>query len=762
MKYKFPNTKSASRPSSLYPGEDNKSWFLDWGKYMMNQWWAGGCLVSQSGFCNWSEETIEVLRQYGRGSQSPKKYNMVVDKEVKTKDGNTYSITNISKRVPQIYPTMRERIIDRILEMRFDPQVVAIDDPSIKRRNLAYYRDKIAVSAKGKATIAATGVNPSNTTDISSIMSDKDVDILRALGGYNLATEIALTEAVRASMEVCKVHPAIARQVIEDLVDIGIGHLHVRNNALTKMQEVEYVDPAMTVIPLSQYDDCRDITWGGFLRPLSIASLRDEINRSGDKVDESKLLEVAKGYRMFMGNETSPYVLDGQYAMHADYGAGYRYDQFQVMVLTAYIVAGETETYIAGIHNSGSRLYKRVPDNTTLKAESEANGFKLNRNVVQNVYRINYVVGTDIVYGCGIDDLIVRAGLPGSMHAMIPIVSYRLNRKSITESCISEIDDLCIGIFKSRLIIANMPAPPNMEINLSALESVTQLGDLVLDPLDLLDIHRVRGYMLTSRDEYSDMPGGTPAKPFSELPDGSLALLNSVSLTIEQALSRLRDISGVNEIADGSANPTNVLTSTVNAYTTASNRALSFLYTANQSIQDMLHTQLARRYQAIAASGGATLKWVPVRTDVAKVVSITADISFGDYIIVSKPSIDKENQQMLLASVQTYKQANAIEAVDEIAATSMILRGEYLKAQFFLASAVQRKREADTLMAQQNTEAQAAAQGDAAVRIEEAKQKTMAMKGDVEAMLIEKKKVAKMELMNLQSQLGLNTTQSNL
>lgn len=757
MAYDLPSLKFSGQPSSIAPPADDPKWYLDWGKFIMSQWWAGRCTTrpyehngSPALGLSHSEETIDTLRAYGRGSQDVRKYKMTLDKEIKSKQGITGGLMNISWRPPQVYTTMRERIIDKVLEFVYEPYVVAIDDSSVERKNLAFLRDKVAASPMGKSLTASTGVQPSNVSPAASEMSESDIDTLKALGGYNLATEIALTEAIMSTIDICAFNPTVRRQIIEDILDIGIGHAHIRHNAATKMQEIEYIDPANAIIPTTQYDDARDATWGGFLRPMSISALRAELRACGSEYTEEDLLKIAKTYRSKMGN-TDAYA-SGQIGARDNYGIGFVYDPMQVMVATCYFVAAQTESFIAGVHDSGSKVFKAVPDKSSLKDSSKDKGFSMVRSVVQNVYKVNYVIGTDFCYGYGMDDLIVRDGLPGSMSAMIPIVTYRLNRKSLTEACISAIDDLCNAVYKKRHIIATMPAPPNISVNLSALERTTQLGTMSLTPEDILDVYTIRGVLFTSDGEYEEFQNGTPPRPISELPNTAYDQLRTIQIGIDAAMSELIEITGANNIDTGQANPTNVMSATVNAYTQSSNRALSFVFTANQSIQQSLNLQLGRRYQAIAASGGATLKWVPVRTDVVKIIQLTPDIAFGEFTIISKAGIGQEHRQVLINAIATYKQSSSLDAADEMVVMNMVLKGEYQKAQFYLVAAVNKKRAMDARITQENMAAQAQAQGDAAVRIEQAKQQSEAMKMEGAAKLMQLEYSLKTELVKTESQ----------
>lgn len=763
MQYNLPSQKGGSKPSPIAGDPDDSGWYHQWAKWMISQWKNGGCLAGESGFTHRSEETIYELRAYGRGDQDPMKYRKVLDKQVRLENGKKGWLMNISWRPPQVYPTFRERIIDRLLEVRMDPEVQAIDDASIERKNLRFLRDKIASSPMGKSMVAKTGYAPSNVSDIALQMSPAEVDALKAMGGYSLATEIAIAEATKATYDICRIWPTMYRQHIEDLVDLGLAHIHIHHNEHTKFQQVDYIDPEMAVVPKSKYDDCRDVTWSGFFRPMSIAELREEIQNSHGSVDEQVLFEIAKTYKNSMGNDTLNIPL-GNMGQREEFASrrSYTYDKMTVMVFTGYFVAAETEAAIVGIHDSGSRVYKTVSDDTRLKPGSEEKGFSIKRTTYQNVYRFNYVVGSEVVYGHGKDDVIIRSGLPGAMQAMIPILTYKTNRKSMTQACISAIDDLAIAVYKKRHIISKMPAAPNISINLDRLEKTTQLGTMVLNPVDLLDVYTIRGVLFTSdTNEYSQFNQGTPSNPIDALPSTTLDQLQAIQLDIELAMQDLRDITGTDKLTDGSANPTNVLNATVEAFQNSSNRALSFLYTANTGLQEMMNSHIARRYQAVAAMGGTTLRYIPVKSDTVKIIDLTPDISFADFVITSKPSIDNTQRQLLLAQIETYKAGNMLNAADEFAATNMILKGEYQKAQLYLSMAIDKKRKADAADQQAAMRAQSEAQAQAAVVAEQEKQKTITIQGEIDNKNIqtEWKMRGEIERMKLQQQAVVNQNQ---
>lgn len=691
-------------------------------------------MVSETGFRNafmGSHRTIEELRLYGRGMQDVKKYKQILDKQIRLDDNSNASALNISWQAPFIYPVYRQRIIDRLLEMRYEPSVIAVDEPSIEKKELLYLRDKIAATPAAKSLMEQTGIAPDNVTDNALVMSQEEIDQFKALGGYSLAAEIALTEAVAATVDLCRYFPQVHRQIIDDLLDIGFAHAEIGHNPGDRMQTTKYIDPQHAIVPNSNYDDCRDITWGGYVQKVTLAELRAE---SG--FDEDTMLKIAKAYQPYEGN--SNFGWDG-YQGRRDYASGYTYDRFNAVVLTAYFTACEAESFIAGIHASGSKVFDKVKPSTKLSPVAAEKGFKKVDGMVQNVYKVKWVVGTDFIYSYGVNDVVTRDGVPGDMKADFPIITYRTNQMSLTEACVATIDDLCINTYKKRNIISKMPAAPNIAVNISALEQATNLGNMHLLPQDLLDIYTINGVLFLASDhDFSDFPGqGSQPRPIFEMPNTTLDSLRSIQVDLEMCMNQLRQITGVNEIADGTKVTSNQLASVTDSYNQSSNRALSWLYTANESVQTMIFRQLARRYQAVSASGEMSIKYVPVGADTIQIIKLLPEFALSDFQVIVKPGVDESIKQSLLQSITTYKMNAQISPADEMAVVTMFARGQYRRAQFYLATAVARKAKQDAMMAQQNAAAQAQAQGQAGQMVEQAKAQTKNMEMQQKAQLLE-------------------------
>ncbi len=732
---RYPSSPGSSRPSSITPSVVTDSWYRDWARYIYTMWKDGRCLVGPTGYQYSASETIETQRAYARAKQDIEKYRGILDKQVNLDDNSNARLLNISWRVPHILPVYRERIIDRIMEMRFEPSVIAIDEPSIAKKELMYFRDKLAATPEMQGLMQAAGQVPGNITSNAMMMSQEELDQYRALGGYSLSTEIALGEATQATVDLCKFFPSVYRQVLEDLFDIGVAHVEIRHNPGDKMQVLDYIDPEYAIIPQSQYDDCRDVTWGGYLKQMSLSAIRAE---SG--FDEDTMLKIAKAYGPFMENSKSGSFDNSWYGKRERFAAGNApYDRFSAMVMTAYFMASEAECFISGIHASGSKVMDPVSPGTTLSPSAAGKGFSIVNSTKQNIYKVKWVVGTDFVYSTGVNDVVTRDGSPGNMMAQFPIVTYRTNKPSVVDACISVVDDLCINIYKKRHIISKMPPMPNIAVNVSALEQATSLGNMRLMPQDLIDVYTVRGVLFLAGDQDFGEPfqNGSPPKPIIEMPNTALDQLRAIQIDLEMNMNELRAVTGANEISDGSGVKSGLLNGVTEQFNQSSNRALSWLYTANESIQTQIYTQLAKRYQAVSSTGDMKIKYLPIGADTVYIINLTEDISLSDFKVIVKPGVDEMAKQALIASVSTYKQSQQISPADEMAVITMIARGQYRKAQFYLSTAVTRKAKQDMLLAQSNAQAQAQAQGQAAVALEQEKQKSAQGEGAVKAQLLE-------------------------
>jgi hypothetical protein len=144
----------------------------------------------------------------------------------------------------------------------------------------------------------------------------------------------------------------------------------------------------------------------------------------------------------------------------------------------------------------------------------------------------------------------------------------------MTESMIPSIDDLNLATFKIRNF-RNRMIPPGFDIDLGALENIVMgaSGDKPLTPQEGIDLFFETGMFVGRRSGISmdENPNYKAIIPISnDMANHLIALGND----IVNSKNALREITGLNELTDGSTPDAKMLTTTANLANESTNNAL--------------------------------------------------------------------------------------------------------------------------------------------------------------------------------------------
>jgi len=717
-------------PSDFRNPEDDRQYFLDWCQYIYALYCNNYCLITPGSYIpSMTTSSLEELRLYGRGMQPVEKYKNQIDvSKIKGPDGKKLGLVNISWRTHKVYCKIREIIIDRLMSVEYEPGVVALDMPALRKKQIAYAADLLAAAEQSKAMFQQLGMIPDGVNEDIMSMSKTDVEILNQMGGYKTVAEMAFQEAAMACLQFSNFDPEIRRQLCEDLVDAGHIAIHRRYHKPSGQMIVEYVDLAGLVAPLSQYDDCRDITYAGMTNTRSISWLRQNSGLS-----EPELLDIITRYKNTGMN--SQYGSDygnfneysrGNYAQR--FSGNFPYDQFSVQVMTLYFVGLEVERYIVGARPEGNMIYSRVKPESVLNKRDEKKGKEIEDKIIQYVYKVEWVVGTNYIFDYGIDDVVVREGAPGAMRAKLPIAIYRCNKGSITDACIGAIDDLQLALYKKRHALTVTPPPPNMAIDTSLMQDSVRLGNLTLEPVDTAEIYSVLGYYFyASKSEFSAAGEGSNRPPITPMPDSTGNYLASLGNEVLGAINSLRDISGVNELVDGTGNPKDVLNGVAAGAEVASNRSISGLYTAMASHYKSTVSLIVKGYQCLCSYGELKMNYLPIGSEVVRMLKLYPEFGLHELDISVIPGVDGNSRQMLIQALVSNRDQQKIDEATYISVLTLIQQGNIKRAQFVMAKAVADMQARNEKQQIEIIKAQSAAQGEQAQVTEQAKQQTAAL-----------------------------------
>lgn len=723
------NEGKYQQPSTVLNEDPAPEYFLAWARFIFSLYCGGGAATMPDGLFN--TRSYDEIKSYAEGRQSPEKYKKLIDvslKEGKIVDGQSSlqggSLLNISWDNVMIYPKYRTLASTKAAGVDFGVKIRAIDTKSAFDRRKMYNKAKLSVDPRMKELFATANVMPEGQDQLE-YSSKEEIDMAMDTGAFALPFEIMMEDVVGCTLDLSE-WDSITQQLIEDQIDFNKMCWIIEADKTQNILKVNYLDPQGLIVPVSKYRDHRTDTFRAHIERTNIANLRV---MSG--LDEKELWSIAKRYSGFGQNAQSKAMYGDNMASLAwrqDYFQNNRqqvYDHFGVDVMTFYFIACKVESYIVGTNPDGSKFCRCVPGEYEMSEEEQFIGSQKNTNHVQYVYRGKWVVGTDIIFDYGIDDTIVREGAHGSKQAVIPIMAWTDNASSITERCISSIDDLQIAFFKIRLLIANLPPGPRFALDMSVLDDSVEMSNNTYDMKSLLKLFGATGkLLLRSRSEHG-MDSGSNKRPIMDVPVDVQSDFNLFSAQIVAALDMIRQSTGLNEISDGTGNPRDVLNKVAAGYQAASNNALSNITDAMNSVYKMTAKVIVKKYQSMALYGSISIKNWPVDANTLATITLPDDIHLYNFDIAVEMLPSDEDIALITNDVFQKQMEQKVSEADVFAILNMLRNKDIKKAQAYLSRAVAKGEAAAHARQVDLIQAQAKANAESAQASEAAKQQTV-------------------------------------
>lgn len=666
---------------------------------------------------------IGELRAYARGEQSIDRYKVLIEKTIKTgADPNLqqkFNFDNISYDNLRVLPKFRSIAVSKIKAPDFDPVIVATDTVSAAEKNSKINMDKTAFLPQMQQLAAQMGAAPQVNKMAAALGGD--VDTAAQMGAYLLEIEAAMQDVLQTSFDASMWEP-IKEMVASDLIDIGIMGVGIKFHEREGRMGLYYLDPAGLIVPLSDYPDCRDIPFFGHVRETTIGALKREMMEKPEEY-EKEYFKIAKRYASYRPNipmrSETPRFNDLEFRKDFNERNGRQvYDPFTVCIMD---FKWRANKMIDGV-------------------------------MVESVYGGKWVVGTQIVYDCCEEMAIARRQSGGSIQAMLPVSIYCLPGPSLVEKVIANVDDLQMAVLKLRALIANLPPGARRSINLSKLRNAVRIGDKDFDMFDMLALERASGTLLfegTGEFEEMDRQQDT-SHPIQPLQSSITEDINLYQNQINNAMQNIRDATGMNEVADGTARTDDLLIGVFDRMNEASNSALGFEFGGMASIFGYTATVMAKRYQsAVTINGKISLSSIRMSKSGLHLATIDSSIATKtiEVYCLQLPTTEKIEflKQMVVARVQE----NKISQADMMVIMGMLDNRNYKLAILFLTVAQKEHEQRMSAARQADMAAQAQAQAQLALTTEQAKQQTLQVEYRLrmqEAQLKQKLDIEKMKV----------------
>ena len=697
---------------NIDPQRKGKEWILQAGKAISADFLSQGHIMfaKNNGY-------YDNIRLYGMGKQPISKYKKL--KEVD--EASSQSVMNVdwTPRGPGV--KYRDLAIEKMLANSYTPIATPIDMQS-KDENNALYADMKARLLMQKslrqqqsdlADHPALQMEPDEPQDLD------ELEMRMEFGEqFNRARDIE--QLVELCFHENRVPDVLRPMWMRDLWDFGVA----------------------------AYREDLDQNGKPFCRQVDVKSFGCSSCRKGDFSDMQYAFEITEVpiselQSYFVPEEFEQIKNFDNYGLNPFAGIGMTYPHMRgsanrkrdsILVMDFEFYSWDTMHWDIGESSYGNAQIKR----TAKKKNS-----KLSRTV-KMVYCGKWVIGTEYLYSFGLKPNMKRkyGDLQRVSNTTLSFKAFAYNMHEMTTSSYMErliplIDDYMMVMLTAQNIRNNL-VPNGYSFNLDALESVdlTQ-GGKNMTPQEIMSLFFKRGIILYRGSQLnSQNPNLKPIDISKNSISGEIAsLYNELSAIVQQ----MRDVTGLNEMTDGSTPSDRMLNGVANMANTGTSTALAPLMRADKRLQSELANDLFVRCQQAVRKGGYSGFVPAINETTMKFVEADAAVANRDYAIMLEMRPSDEQKQWLLSNMQEEMRTGMLDISDAI---TIFNTYNMKQAQMILSFRVKKNREAKRQQDIENQQMTFKGQQESAMAAEGAKQETLkleySLKMELEKLIAQK------------------------
>lgn len=571
------------------------------------------------------------LRKYAEGNQDIEKYQKILLDESED-GGDLEGYLNINWEIFSVMPKFLH-IIRGIFEQQEHAIVAtAVDPKSTEDREMT----KLRKWFKGRYKPLLDAVNNMAEYKPEPEWLPETLDeleIYQQVGGLKMAKEIEIEEGLNYSLYISD-WKEIKRKMMDDFSTINCGSVKDYTDQYTRKAKARWVDPLKLIIQYSKHWDHRNSEYAGEIIRESITNIRKNTDLS-----EETLRQLAQFYNGRNANQTLSSWSEDDLKLE---GSGWKYDNFMVDVMDAewFSVNARYRTYRKNKRGetwSYEETSGKVYDNDNKKTVEKK--YKV-------VYRCKWIVGTDYTYDFGIQYDVPR---PGKKEVELSYKFYKLPGRSIVSLSVPNLDQIQLTWLKLQNALA-MSSNAGVAVEYTSLMNM-KLGGQKMEPLEILSIRKDTGDLIfksTTHMGKPNLPGGV--RPIQELQGGIGPQLGEFIQLFELNLNFIRDLTGINQIADASNPDPNQSVGGAEMAIAATSNALKPLYSGYIRLKELVSRSLAIRIgMLIKHDKKAYEGYIPVLGGAGvKVISVGADAVDVDWEIQIQAKPTAQRRQTIL------------------------------------------------------------------------------------------------------------------
>jgi hypothetical protein len=706
----------ANFPSHLI---DNKRKDKKWISQFIKAAWQDFNESYPDGFFN-AKDRYHETKLYMLGKQPITKYKKLLDPSKNANEDESWF--NIDWSVIPIIPKFRRIALGRLKKSSYNINASAVDSVAIDDMD-KYYADA-ATKILLKKEFEKQGIDPEMIGMQKSDAQDFDELEMHMKFSYKHQMASEMEQAIELVMNLNN-YKDLREAIIEDIHDCGIAGYKEYFDKAGKIK-IRRVNPSNLITSYTTNKNFTDIQYCGEVVEMTIADLKQI---AGDEISETDYETI---YEKFTGKQSNKIAQSGEYSKN--------YDGMRVQVLDLEFYSVNDIVLEERTNRKGNLVVGRTdkPKKNTDKKKYSKTSYKV-------VYRGQWIVGSNVFFGCGIATDMKRAktsltDTSLSYHLVAPDI-YQMVTYSLGEQMKSIADQIQLAWYKLQNVMLRAK-PRGIQIEIGALENVPLgKGGKAMKPLDIIDMYNQTGNLVfRAKDDDGE---AINYRPIDELNNGLGDEAARYFDIINRNIQLLRDILGFNEISDASTPDPRMLKGVASMASESTNNALAYIKDAERSLTERLSYNLSLRIQDAAKKG--TLKGYikALGSNSLKFFEASKDITLHDYGIFLQDKPDEYEKEKLARRIEQALQANQITIADSLAIENI---DNIKQAEEILAFRIKRNKEDAQKESMQQQQMNAQVQMQSSQAAEQAKQQTLQIEAQIKSQLLQQEKALEAQL----------------
>ncbi len=646
--YGYPNHQIDTR-------EKNAKWILQYVKAAFSD--SRGYIPSNYTIVGGVSKYAEI-RQYALGKQSVDKYK----KQALPTDQQDNSAAALDFTPLSILPKYREIAISKILQNKYDIQAFAVDPLARSEEDEHFNEMKVKIMLREQfskmgvpelAEQADIKVRQGEPEDEEQLKIEKEF-------GYK---HVMAMEAEELNALILGQNDAeeLRKRVIENLYDFGIGGYTqwIDENGKVRIREV---NPENLVLSYCVKNNFSDLVHWGEVIEVFVGDLAPYFTK--DQLNDIVMSVAGKNgnTQLIFGNELTTY-----------------WSRFKVLVLDFKFKSWNSTFYETEVDGRGNDRFKKTKPPTGFDKTVEETGqtglvkpeYKsITREVV---YKCRWVVGTDFMYDYGLSENMIRKQSDWAVTSLdIQLYSwnfYKMQFGGVTERLMPLEDAASLTWYKLQNL-KNKLVPYLINLDMGAFENINfGKGGGKASPEEVIEFV-FNNYVVPHRS--SDLLKQNPNyKPVSIEASGQLVLFGQYYEDLNQIVNMMRQVSGLNEITDGSTPNAKNLNSTNEAALASTNNALYLIMSADKYLWLKLADANIEKGKLAVKLGNVEGYNRALGKETVKFLKINPDISNHEFGIFIEDAPSEQQRQMFWQSLNAKEYQGLIEPSDKILVMSI-------------------------------------------------------------------------------------------